>query len=429
MSLHALDAPQSSARAGSRRVSTRASSSRGTSSPASSASNATLNAFVTVTAEQALARPRSARMHALRAATAGRSPASRSRTRTSSARAGVKTTLRLAHARQLHRAVRRDGRRAAATPPAWSCSARPTWTSSRWARRTRRASTARCAIRGTRDSCRAARRAAPRPRSPRASRRRDRHRHRRLDPPAGRALRHHRHQADLRPRVALRHDRVRVEPRPGRRAHADRPRMRRSARRDGRLRPARLDRRSTSPCRATRSSRASRGRPSRSACPRASSTTGSTPTTRRCRAALADSRSSARGVVEEHRAAEHPLVGADVLRRRARRSVVESVALRRRALRSPLRERRRRRPDRPSTCATRGEGFGAEVKRRILTGTYVLSAGYFDAYYLQGAEGAQAHQRRLRARVPRRRRASRDRRRRRRHSRSARRPTIRSRCT
>ncbi len=33
--------------------------------------------------------------------------------------------------------------------------------------------------------------------------------------------------------------------------------------------------------------------------------------------------------------------------------------------------------------ATRGTGFGAEVKRRIMLGTYALSAGYYDAYYLK----------------------------------------------
>src|SRR5450631_3479761 len=37
-------------------------------------------------------------------------------------------------------------------------------------------------------------------------------------------------------------------------------------------------------------------------------------------------------------------------------------------------------------CHSRDEGFGAEVKRRILLGTYALSAGYYDAYYLKAQQ-------------------------------------------
>jgi aspartyl-tRNA(Asn)/glutamyl-tRNA(Gln) amidotransferase subunit A len=32
---------------------------------------------------------------------------------------------------------------------------------------------------------------------------------------------------------------------------------------------------------------------------------------------------------------------------------------------------------------SRAEGFGPEVKRRILLGTYMLSSGYYDAYYIR----------------------------------------------
>ena len=40
-------------------------------------------------------------------------------------------------------------------------------------------------------------------------------------------------------------------------------------------------------------------------------------------------------------------------------------------------------------CRSRGEGFGDEVKRRIMTGTYALSAGYYDAYYLKAHQVRQ----------------------------------------
>ena len=38
---------------------------------------------------------------------------------------------------------------------------------------------------------------------------------------------------------------------------------------------------------------------------------------------------------------------------------------------------------------TRAEGFGTEVKRRLMIGTYVLSAGYYDAYYLKALKVRQ----------------------------------------
>lgn len=38
---------------------------------------------------------------------------------------------------------------------------------------------------------------------------------------------------------------------------------------------------------------------------------------------------------------------------------------------------------------TRQEGFGVEMKRRILMGTYALSAGYYDAYYKKAQQVAR----------------------------------------
>ncbi len=82
------------------------------------------------------------------------------------------------------------------------------------------------------------------------------------------------------------------------------------------------------------------------------------------------------------------------------------------------------------TARTRAEGFGAEVKRRIMLGTYALSAGYYDAYYAKALRVRTLIRARLRrgrsARCDVDRRADRARRRR---SSSGRRPRTRWPCT
>ena len=82
--------------------------------------------------------------------------------------------------------------------------------------------------------------------------------------------------------------------------------------------------------------------------------------------------------VEDDPPAARPARALGLLRARARGGLLEPRALRRRALR-PARGRRRRAAR--DVHAHAHDGFGAEVRRRIMLGTYALSAGYYDAYY------------------------------------------------
>jgi aspartyl-tRNA(Asn)/glutamyl-tRNA(Gln) amidotransferase subunit A len=70
-----------------------------------------------------------------------------------------------------------------------------------------------------------------------------------------------------------------------------------------------------------------------------------------------------------------------LLHHRDGRGLQQSRPLRRRSLRSSHRQSQRR--HRSLLVESREEGFGPEVKRRIMLGTYALSSGYYDAYYLR----------------------------------------------
>ena len=262
-------------------------------------------------------------------------------------------------------------------------SARPTSTSSPWARPPRTRRSARPATRTTRPGCPAGRAAAARPRSPPGSPPLGaRLRHRRLDPPAGRAVRRRRREAHLR-RGVSRYGLVafasRASTRSGRspRTVADAALLLEVI---GGHDPMRLDvdpasrRPSLAPTLDDGVDGLRVGRRSPSCRPRASTPTCSARLERRVRRARATPapRSSTSSVPAVHLRPDR------LLPHRPGRGVEQPRPLRRRALRAAGRRRRHRRDERRPPAPP---GFGAEVKRRIMLGTYALSAGYYDAYY------------------------------------------------
>ena len=152
---------------------------------------------------------------------------------------GEETTAGRASSRAMCRSTTAAASRRVQGGGARHRSARRTWTSSRWARRPRTPRSASPTTRGTPTASRAARRggsaaAVAAGFAPLCAR----HRHRRLDPPAGRALRRRRDEADLRRRQPLRPGRVRVVARPGRPVRAHGARLRAAA--AGHLRQGRV---------------------------------------------------------------------------------------------------------------------------------------------------------------------------------------------
>jgi aspartyl-tRNA(Asn)/glutamyl-tRNA(Gln) amidotransferase subunit A len=272
--------------------------------------------------------------------------------------------------------------------PTSSSSARPTWTSSRWAPRPRTRPTARPATPGTSTRIPGGSgggSAAALASVPGAAG--HRHRHRRLDPPARRRDRHGGREADVRRGIALRHGRLLLVARPGRPLRAHRARRGAAARGDRRARPARLDLDRRPGPAVVEAAKLGAARGSR-AC------------------ASASSSSSPGG--EGYQAGRRPALpgepwsccatlGAEVVEvdcpsfayaLPAYYLIAPSECSSNLARFDAMRYGLRVGDDgthsaEEVTALTREAGFGAEVKRRIMLGTYALSSGYYDAYYGQ----------------------------------------------
>ena len=89
---------------------------------------------------------------------------------------------------------------------------------------------------------------------------------------------------------------------------------------------------------------------------------------------------AAGATVEEVSLPAHRLRPRDLLHRRAGRGLGQPRPLRRHPLRAAAPATA---TSSPTTSRRAARGFGAEVKRRVMLGTYALSAGYYDAYYLK----------------------------------------------